>query len=364
MGSTDKDILYLPDFDDLPAVEGMPQGCAWGLFDKDGKKDVYGTLNLLTPEVIKEAGKEVRDGVSISLKYGPFPPTHICEYLSLTKPSWTLDGLSKLNIPGRKQPVHKVHTLRAAGLSPGDGWDDELEFNTQGSSQWDSLVHWTHQPTGRAYNGFIPTQEDMAATSTAANAMPTIDHWHARGGVVARGVLVDYKAYADEKGIDFDPFAGNRITVEEIEEVARHQGVEFRRGDVFFIRFGTTEAVDKTSPEELLAKMGTMQLSGVHGSEDTARWFWNKHFAAAVSDNNAFEAFPPLKPDGSVAGFTDLVLHPYFLSLFGMPIGELWDLSRLSAYCKKTGRYSFMLTSVPMNVPCLVGSPPNALAIF
>lgn len=58
------------------------------------------------------------------------------------------------------------------------------------------------------------------------------------------------------------------------------------------------------------------------------------------------------------------VLHPYFLSLFGMPIGELWDLSRLSAYCQKTGRYSFFLTSAPMNVSCLVGSPPNALAIF
>ena len=60
--------LKLPDFDDLPAVEGMPQGCAWGLFDKDGEKDHVGTLNLLTPEVIKAAAAEVKDGVSISLK--------------------------------------------------------------------------------------------------------------------------------------------------------------------------------------------------------------------------------------------------------------------------------------------------------
>lgn len=60
--------MYIPKFDDLPPVEGMPQGCAWGVFDKDGKKDVYGTLNLLTPEVIKNAAAEVRQGVSISLK--------------------------------------------------------------------------------------------------------------------------------------------------------------------------------------------------------------------------------------------------------------------------------------------------------
>ena len=46
----------------------MPQGCAWGVFDKDGKKDLLGTLNLLTPEVVKGACAEARDGVSISLK--------------------------------------------------------------------------------------------------------------------------------------------------------------------------------------------------------------------------------------------------------------------------------------------------------
>jgi hypothetical protein len=52
------------------------------------------------------------------------------------------------------------------------------------------------------------------------------------------------------------------------------------------------------------------------------------------------------------------------LSLFGMSIGELWDLKRLSQYCKKTNRYSFMITSIPLHHPCLIGSPSNAMAIF
>ena len=47
-----------------------------------------------------------------------------------------------------------------------------------------------------------------------------------------------------------------------------------------------------------------------------------------------------------------------------MSLGELWDLRRLAAYCREKGRYSFMLTSSPLNVPCLVGSPPSALAIL
>jgi hypothetical protein len=47
-----------------------------------------------------------------------------------------------------------------------------------------------------------------------------------------------------------------------------------------------------------------------------------------------------------------------------MPIGELWDLKALSLRCKATRRYSFLLTSVPLNIPCLVASPPNAMAIL
>ena len=47
-----------------------------------------------------------------------------------------------------------------------------------------------------------------------------------------------------------------------------------------------------------------------------------------------------------------------------MPIGELWDLTRLSAYCREKKRYSFMLTSAPLNHPGLIASPPNALAIL
>ncbi len=60
--------MDVPSFDQLPKVPGMPQGCAWGVFDKDGRKDLVGTLNHLTPQVVVSAAKEVRDGVSISLR--------------------------------------------------------------------------------------------------------------------------------------------------------------------------------------------------------------------------------------------------------------------------------------------------------
>jgi hypothetical protein len=58
----------IPNFDELPQVDGLPKSCTWGLWDKDGRNDEFGTLNLITPEVVLNATKEVREGIRVSLK--------------------------------------------------------------------------------------------------------------------------------------------------------------------------------------------------------------------------------------------------------------------------------------------------------
>lgn len=58
----------LPSFDDIPTIDGLPKGCTWGLWDRDGVRDELGTLNLLTSEVVKKARQEISEGISISLK--------------------------------------------------------------------------------------------------------------------------------------------------------------------------------------------------------------------------------------------------------------------------------------------------------
>lgn len=63
------DKVDLPDFDAIPSLEGLPKGCTWGFWDKDGRKDELGTLNILTPEVVKRAATEIKEGLSVSLKY-------------------------------------------------------------------------------------------------------------------------------------------------------------------------------------------------------------------------------------------------------------------------------------------------------
>jgi hypothetical protein len=59
-----------------------------------------------------------------------------------------------------------------------------------------------------------------------------------------------------------------------------------------------------------------------------------------------------------------LVLHQYFLALFGMPIGELWDLKALAAKCAELRRWTFFLTSSPLNVPGSIASPYNHIPLL
>ncbi|KAL5360475.1 hypothetical protein BJX96DRAFT_165190 [Aspergillus floccosus] len=336
-------MANLPDFDDLPPVPGMPQGCTWGIFDQDGKKDLYGTLNLLTPDVVKGAAAEIRYGVSVSLNW----------------------PIGSVKIPGffRKSLDRQVMKMDDPRTGKIFAFDDEVHFNTQASSQWDSLCHVQHLPTESTYNGFKATVEGLQ-NPRESDPLPTLNHWHKRGCITGRGVLIDFKSYADAKGIQYSLFSGFRIGPKEIEAVAEYQGTTFQHGDILIIRFGFTEAFGAMTGEEQAQAMGSSHaVCGVEGTVDMARWLWNQHFAAIACDNLAVEAIPPII-NGEERPPFELVLHPWCLSLMGMPLGELWDLKALAEECQKAQKYSFFLTSSPLNVPGAVGSPPNAIAIL
>ena len=275
------DYKNVPDFDSLPKVKGMPQGCAWGIFDKDGKKDHLGTLNYISPEVVRNAVLEVQEGSSVSLNW-PMG--------AIKTPGFGRKGLDHRIIDFMDTPL-KVH-----------GFDDEVSFNTQCSSQWDSLVHFAHQPTGLSYNGVKPTAEGLKqdfGELDLEQALPTLNHWHQRCGLVARGVLLDYVAYAEAKGIKYSPYDNNPIDVATLEAVKKHQGTDFRHGDVLLVRSGFTEGLDGASAEEQEEMLSTHSSVGVEGCEASARWVWNNHFSAVAGDAVAFENLPPAK-DGKL----------------------------------------------------------------
>lgn len=319
--------VKFPSFDELPKVDGQPQGCLWSFFDKNGVKDQIGTLNILTPDVVRQASSEIKTGKHIQL-------------------DWCLENVTFPGF-GRKKFEHKiVDKGQFAAL------DDEVAFNTQCGSQWDSLKHFGHQATKLYYNGLSHER----AVSEPTNG---IHNWCERGGIVGRGVLVDWLSWYEHKhGNPPSPVTRHEIPVSEIEECLKHQGTTLRQGDILMIRSGYVRWHNSASMDE--RRKGTQENSiaiGLQGSETSVRWLYDHHFAAVVGDTVAFEAWPPKFAEG-------WCLHEWLLTQWGTPIGEMWNLEELSEACAKEKRWTFFLTSAPLHVKGGVGSPPGAIAIF
>lgn len=317
----------------LPVVAGTPEGSAWFW----GGSDELGRLNLLTPERIRKATRDsVRTGSVISLN------------LSLSEPSPPFFG--------RRPFEHKIKSIGKGAF------DDETTFNTQSSSQWDGFRHFADPKSGCFYNGIVSEEiegdDDSDEAGVERPRRLGIDAW-ARNGIVGRGVLLDVYSWA-QKHSPYDPFTNHPITAADLQACAESQGVTFETGDILLIRTGWLERYNSLTLHEKRDRstwdLTEHQYAGLEASEDMKDFLHDSYFAATAADNTSLEAWPPRNLEGS--------LHAALLPLWGMPIGELWDLEALSQKCRRESRWTFLMTSSPANVPGGVGSPPNALALF
>lgn len=173
-------------------------------------------------------------------------------------------------------------------------------------------------------------------------------------------MLLDWATYAEHMCINTtSPFESFNIPLSELKAVAAHQGTTFCSGDILFIRTGWLKAYQSLNLEEqaALPHRKARTSCGVEASEEMMEWHWENQFAAVASDTVAYEAWPSCRPAG-------VALHEVFLSGWGMPIGESFDLERLAEKCKDNNRWSFFLISIPLDIPGGVASPPNAIAIL
>lgn len=317
--------MKLPAYDELPVRKNAPPGSAWGVFGDD---DELGTLNLLTPERVREATAEVRSGQCFSLDLPldlPDPPI----------------------VP--RQPYR--HTV--AGM-PGysDVLDDTIDnFNTQSSSQWDSLAHFRH-PSFGLYNGFPDHQ--IAGRGGKRLGIDRI----ASKVVAGRGVLLDVGRYYERRHQAFDYSKASTVPLADLQATLAEQRTELRTGDILLIRLGWLGYYLSAAPEVQRAYGVKARLPGIETTVDVVRWLWNAHVAAVATDTPALEAAPKYGAERDRE-----TLHVHLLVYLGMPIGELFDMEQLSKACAADGRYTFFLCSAPLKLPGGVGSPPNAVAI-
>lgn len=159
---------------------------------------------------------------------------------------------------------------------------------------------------------------------------------------VGRGVLLDYWSY---RGKSYDVNTRHPISAKDLMACAKAQGVEFQYGDILLIRTGWIENYEGLSKEDRikLTEVPAYQHNfvGVDQSHDMADFLHDNYFSVVASDSPAFEVWPQIKEWNH---------HINLLPLWGVPIGELWDMEKLAEVCKDRQQYVFFFVSIPMNV--------------
>lgn len=132
--------MSCPSFDELPLRKDDPPFSAWGLYGPD---DELGTLNLLTPDVVREAAKEIQTGVRVALDHS---------MNRLVKPSHNRAGLKHTIIPGKTNPT----------------FDDAIDLNTQVSEATESC-YWRRSLLIR----YLPNGTDFDTLATGSRVCST-----------------------------------------------------------------------------------------------------------------------------------------------------------------------------------------------
>jgi hypothetical protein len=233
-----------PAYDQLPLIDKIGARHAWGVFGPD---DELGRLNLLTPQVVKDASAGVRRGEVFNL----------CLPLDLPDPPWG----------GERRPYqHFVFPLNR------NSQDDYLDsFYPQRSTQWDGFRHIRAREFG--FWGGVVEGADQDGDRLG------IQRW-AEHGIVGRGVLADVQHYLASKGRHLAPETGTAITVEDLELTLTAEKVRLKPGDVLLVRTGYIEAYLAGSPEDRVRYSRGREFPGLHAGEEMARYLWDSGVAA------------------------------------------------------------------------------------
>jgi hypothetical protein len=154
-------------------------------------------------------------------------------------------------------------------------------------------------------------------------------------------------------------------------------------GTILLIRSGFNfayNALSQTERTKLAARdhASDLAFAGLEQTEAMRDFLHDKWFAAVAGDAPSFERWPAPLPKGGIAAHfknteeavaagkvpLTLYLHESLLALWGVPIGEMFDLEGLAEKCRERKRWEFFFTSSPANVLGGVGSHVNGMAIF
>lgn len=235
----------------LPALAQQADWCK----SKYGAADEIGAGNLLTPQLALEAaklvktGKTYRLGVETNSKTPAFGPR-----------SWAL----VINQPGQ---------VGGTGLGPTKtNYNDDIYMGYVGTgSQIDGLGHIGIDNLYYNCNKNSEFVQANGLTKLGIEKLPAI---------VTRGVVLDMVSYYG-KGMLPEGTAFNR---KEIDEQAKKQGIEIRKGDVVLFYTGWQALVGKDDKRFISGEPGL--------GKDGAEYLASKQVVAVGADTWGLEAIP------------------------------------------------------------------------
>ena len=280
-----------------------------------GKDDELGTLNLITEQEVKAAVALVQDGTRVSM---------------------ALD-LNKVVGPLNNNPLR--HRLEQATFGGHEVAGDEysIEYHGFAHSHIDGLPHFIHK--GKMYNGF----SKALLKETGAEKLGIEN---AKDGIITRGVLVDMPRFLGKAYLE----PGTAITAADLEAWEKKTGVTVGAGDVLLIRTGRWERVRQKGQWDFIA-----QAAGLHAS--VSKWLKARDVAVIGCDGVS-----DVMPSG-VEGLSN-PLHELVLVGLGMPILDNLDLDIVAEVAAAKGRYTFLFMGAPLRVHGGTGSPLNPIAVF
>lgn len=222
---------------------------------KYGPNDEIGAANLLTPQLALEAaklvktGKVYRLGVETNSKTPAFGPR-----------SWAL----VINQPGQ---------VGGIGLGPTKtNYNDDIYMGYVGTgTQLDGLGHIG---VDNVYYNCNKNSDFVQADGLKKLGIEKVP------GIVTRGVMLDMTAYFGKNPVP----EGTAFNRKEIDEQAKRQGIEIRRGDVVLFYTGWLSLVGKDDKRYISAEPGL----GKEGAEYLA----SKQVVAVGADTWGLEVIP------------------------------------------------------------------------
>lgn len=339
-----------------------PKGSNWGDFGPD---DELGRLNLLTPERVRRAVEEVREGRTF------------CLSLPLDYPGGNL-------LNPRRHPPQRFATIRQG--KPNYNFpleweeadftdvvsDDAVLLHTQYSTQWDALSHvgglfdadGDGEPEVVYYNGWRGGEHVVG---------PSEPHDHAEAGpcspyegveakrlgiqnmaqkaVQGRGVLVDLRRHlGDER---------TRVGYDQLMRVMEADDVRVEEGDLLCLHTGFADVVLGMRREPDVDRLNASCAALDGRDRKLQEWIADSGIACLIADNYAVEDYPAAPGEGRHPA---LPLHELCLFKLGIHLGELWYLTDLAAWLHQHRRSRFLLTAPPLRLPGAVGSPATPVA--